>query len=359
MKRFLITTLVVVAVLVAALGLAIALGGPGEALPPMSSIGDPFKNVDFSDLPELSYFTARDGAKLAFRPYPAASDAGKGSVVLVHGSSATSSSMHLMAKGFAAAGYAAYALDVRGHGKSGTKGHIAYIGQLEDDAEDFVHSIKLAKPSTLAGFSSGGGFVLRFAGSPRQELFANYLLLSPWLSQDAATLRPGNGGWASVGVLRIIAIAVLNGFRVHAFDDLPVVRFAVNERDKGLLTPQYSFALAQNFRPERDYQANIRAVRQPFRVLVGQNDEVSYADRFAAVFKTAGKDVPVTVLPGIDHISLTLDSAAIQAAIAAVESMDHERPNQAMHPTAGRRTLKFSMTPTSHPAATRALASGG
>ena len=325
MKRFLITILFVVAVLMAALGLAIALGGPGEAPPPMSSIADPFKNVDFSDLPKRSYFTARDGAKLAFRAYPTTGDAVKGSVVLVHGSSASSSSMHLMAKGFAAAGYAAYALDIRGHGESGTKGHITYIGQLEDDLEDFVHSIKLAQPSTLAGFSSGGGFVLRFAGSPRQELFSNYLLLSPWISQDAATLRPGNGGWATVGVPRIIATAVLNGFGVHAFDDLPVVRFAVDERDKGLLTPQYSFALAQNFRPERDYQANIRAIRQTLRVLVGQNDEVSYADRFAAIFKKAGKDFPVTVLPGIDHISLSLDPIAVQAAIAAVERMDHRK----------------------------------
>src|SRR5213075_420281 len=166
---------------------------------------------------------------------------------------------------------------------------------------------------------------------------------SPWISQDAATLRPGNGGWATVGVPRIIAITVLNGFGMHAFDDLPVVRFAVDERDKGLLTRQYSFALAQNFRPERDYQANIRAIRQTLRVLVGQNDDVSYADRFAAVFKAAGKDVPVTVLPGIDHISLTLDPVAVQAAIAAVESMDHERPNQAMEPTANRLYAQLSL----------------
>src|SRR3954449_11408914 len=128
MKRLLITILIILAVLLAALGLAIALGGPDDAPPPMLSISDPFKNVDFSDLPDRSYFTARDGAKIAFRAYPAAGDAVKGSVVFVHGSSATSSSMHLMAKGFAAAGYAAYALEVRGHGKSGTKGHIAYIG---------------------------------------------------------------------------------------------------------------------------------------------------------------------------------------------------------------------------------------
>ena len=35
------------------------------------------------------------------------------------------------------------------------------------------------------------------------------------------------------------------------------------------------------------------------------------------------------------------------------------RPNQATQPTTGRRTPKFSMTQTSSPAATRALASGG
>ena len=70
-----------------------------------------------------------------------------------------------------------------------------------------------------------------------------------------------------------------------------------------------------------------------------------YADKFASVFKTAGKDIPVTLLPGIDHISLTLDPAAIQAAIAAVESMDHERPNQAMKPTAPLRS-NFSVLAT-------------
>src|SRR5437868_14329645 len=124
MKRLFVTILIVVAVLVAALGLAIALGGPGEAPPPMSSINDPFKNVDFSDLPERSYFTARDGTKHAFRAYPAARRAVKGSVLLLHVSSASSSSMPLMAKGFAASGYAAYALDIRRHGKCGTKCHI-------------------------------------------------------------------------------------------------------------------------------------------------------------------------------------------------------------------------------------------
>ncbi len=334
MKRFLISILVTAVVLGAIVGLAIAFDGPGE-LSPMESVSNPFEGADFSDLPKVGYFTARDGTKLAFRAYPA-DGGGKGSVVLVHGSSASGSSMHVMAKGFAAAGYDAYALDIRGHGASGTKGYIAYVGQLEDDLEDFVHAIKLAQPSTLIGFSSGGGFGLRIAGSPRQTLFSNYLLLSPFISPDAATARPGSGGWASVGVPRIIALSVLNRFGVHAFSELPVIRFAMTKENAKFLTPEYSFALALNFGAQRDYQANIRAVRQPLRVLVGQNDEVSFAEKFAGLFKGAGKDIPVTILPGIDHISLTLGPAAIQAAIATVESMDHERPNQATQPTAGR-----------------------
>ena len=125
--------------------------------------------------------------------------------------------------------------------------------------------------------------MLRFAGSSRQALFSNYLLLSPFISQDAATSRPGSGGWVSVGVPRIIAISLLNGLGVHAFNDLPVMPFALTEANAKFLTPEYSFALAQNFRPERDYQANIRAVRQPLRVLVGQNDEVFFADKIASV----------------------------------------------------------------------------
>jgi len=325
MKRFLIGILVTVAVLVVIVGFAIAFGGPG-APPPMSSINDPFKGVDFSDLPKVTSFTARDGIKLAFRFYPAAGGAVKGSVALVHGSSASGSSVHVMAKGFAAMGYDAYALDIRGHGDSGTKGRIAYVGQLEDDMEDFVHAGKLARPSTLVGFSSGGGFVLRFAGDPRQELFANYLLLSPFLSQDAPTSRPDSGGWVRVGVPRLIAVSILDGFGVRLFNDLPVMRFALTQENAKFLTPAYSFALAQNFRPKQDYQANIKAIRQPLRILVGQNDEAFFPDRFASVFQAAGKNVPVTILPGVDHIALTLDPTAVHAAVQAVEDMDSERP---------------------------------
>jgi pimeloyl-ACP methyl ester carboxylesterase len=245
--------------------------------------------------------------------------------VLIHGSSATSSSMHPMAKALSAAGYPTYALDIRGHGGSGRKGQIAYIGQLEDDLADFMGAVSPPKPVTLAGFSSGGGFVVRFAGSNQQQLFQSYLLLAPFLSHDAPTMRPGAGGWATVGLPRIIAIATLNGFGVRAFNSLPVLRFAVSEKDKAILTPEYSYALTMNFSPQRDYLADLRSIHQPFRILIGANDEVYYPDRFADVLKRAGKDTAVTLIPGVDHIQLILSPAAFENSIEALKSL---RSNQ-------------------------------
>ena len=308
------------AILAAALAAAIALGGPGVP-PPMPSINDPFKGVSFEGMPALSRFTARDGVPLAYRAYAASNTPARGSVVLVHGSWASSNSMHPMAQAFAQAGYAVFALDIRGHGESGTKGRIGYVGQLEDDLEDFVKAVSPPKPATLAGFSAGGGFAMRVAGSPRQRLFQSYLFLSPFIGQDGPTYRPDSGGWVSVGLPRIVAISLLNGVGVHAFNDLPVTRFALNEQARAFLAPEYTHALASNFRPKSDYVQNIKAMELPAHMLAGTKDEAFFADRFAEVFQGAGSAIPVTLIPEVGHIQLTLQANAIAAAVKAVEAM--------------------------------------
>jgi alpha-beta hydrolase superfamily lysophospholipase len=226
-----------------------------------------------------------------------------------------------MAKELSAAGYTTYALDIRGHGGSGDKGQIGYIGQLEDDLTDFMRAVSPSPPVTLAGFSSGGGFALRFAGSSQQNLFTSYLFMAPFLSQDAPSIRPAGGGWASVGVPRIVALSILNGFGLRSFNSLPVLRFAVSENTKTILTSEYSFALQNNFRPHADYLADLRNMHQPFRILIGENDEVYYPNRFAEVLKQAGKDVPVTIIPGVDHIHLILSPPALKTAVQAVRSL--------------------------------------
>ncbi len=103
----------------------VALGGPSPP-PAMTSTNEAFKSVDFSDLPVLRTFTAKDGAALAYRYQGPVGSKPIGSVVLIHGSSASSLRMHVLAQGFARAGYAVYALNIRGHGASGWNGTISY-----------------------------------------------------------------------------------------------------------------------------------------------------------------------------------------------------------------------------------------
>jgi len=315
--RYLRSLSIAALALIVLTGAAIALGGP-RPVAPMASINDPYSRVDFSDLPPLRHYQAADGASLAYRLYSPADGPGRGSVILVHGSSGSSSSMHPMAKAFARAGYAAYALDVRGHGGSGDKGRIAYVGQLEDDMAAFVKAVSPAQPSSLVGFSSGGGFTLRVAGGPGQDLFQSYLLLSPYLSTDAPTSRPASGGWVSVGIPRIVGISLMNRAGVHVFDGLPVINFALNEKARAILTPAYSYALAVNFGPHRDYVADIKGVRRPCALIAGDADEAFYADKFEPLLRAQGRDWPVTLLPGVGHIPLTLDPAALEKAIEAV-----------------------------------------
>ncbi|WP_445945525.1 alpha/beta hydrolase [Shewanella sp.] len=201
MKSFVIPLIVSLVICLLLLGLAITFGGP-KPIAALDSISEPFKNLDYSELPEVSYFDARDNQALAYRFYapsflssavkeqiqtggPTQARTGvqiteRGSVVLVHGSSASSQSMHQLALAFSRAGFSAYSLDIRGHGESGKSGDIDYIGQLEDDLADFLSAVKPVGPKSLLGFSSGGGFALRFAGSDRQAMFEHYLLLSPF-----------------------------------------------------------------------------------------------------------------------------------------------------------------------------------
>jgi alpha-beta hydrolase superfamily lysophospholipase len=307
------------AIMASALAAALWLGGPAP-IEPLASINEPFSQVDFSTVPPSSHFSARDATPLAWLHYPPTGNpsANPRRVVLVHGSSARAQSMHPMAQALAAAGHDVAALDMRGHGDSGPRGQIAYVGQLEDDLEDFMKAQAWPGPSTLLGFSSGGGFVLRVAGGPRAQLFDRFLLLSPFLHPSSPTKRPGNSDWVSIGLPRIVALSMLNAIGITHWNHLPTLRFGLNEAARKLLTEQYDFNLATNFRPHRDYKQDIRNIGRPLRIVAGVEDELFDTARFQASFAKAGHAVPVTLVPGINHIGLTLDSRALAEVVKAV-----------------------------------------
>src|ERR1700738_2538462 len=147
------------AVVVAVLGAMIVLG-TGAPPRPLVSIGKPFDKVDFRDLPELEKIPSRSGREIAFRQWQSKPSAPgpKLIVIAIHGSSATSSSLHPLAKALRAEGILVYAPDIRGHGGTGRRGDIDYAEQLDDDLADFVAfgaSNIRARGSVLMAFSSG------------------------------------------------------------------------------------------------------------------------------------------------------------------------------------------------------------
>lgn len=319
-SKIVISILVALLVLISIAALALIFGGPSKP-PPMKSIVQPFQTTESFKHTNHS-FMARDGQKLAYRLFPANSGKPKGSVVLLHGSGASSRSMQALATTFATADYTAYALDVRGHGASAMKGDIAYVGQLEDDLEDFIQKTEPTTPTTLVGFSSGGGFALRVAGSKRQQLFNHYLLLSPFISQEAPTQKPDSGGWVNIGLPRYITILMLNQLDIDLFNHLTVTRFALPDNVPDFLTPAYSFNLARNYRPKPDYQTTIQSVSAPMNILAGRDDEAFQTENLDDVFNHAQENIPVTLLPGINHAGLILEPKAMNTAVEIVNKMN-------------------------------------
>jgi alpha-beta hydrolase superfamily lysophospholipase len=314
MNNFLFTLVSIAVLMCAVVATALVWGGPGTPVP-ISSINDPFESVDFSNMPPLKNYQGADGAKLFYRAYAPLGDNIKGSAVLVHGSSGSSESMHPMATALAAAGVHVYALDVRGHGDSAPKGHISFIGQLESDLQSFVQAVQPPSPSTLIGFSSGGGFVLRVAASEMQSAFDSYLLLAPYLGHTAPNHRPDSGGWVSVGIPRIVALNALNAVGIRHWNDLPVVRFALTEEAKKFLTPEYDFNLNMNFAANADYQADLLNAKGKVAILAGDADELLQSQELQGMVQSASKDWEVQLLPGVQHIALTLDPTALKAIV--------------------------------------------
>ncbi len=293
----------------------------GTANPPATfqPVSDSAKAMDTSGLPEVSRYPTRNGGSLAYRAYPGGAEK---IVILVHGSASSGRTMHGVGKALQANSITAFAPDMRGHGDSGAHGDIEYYGQLEDDLADFVAFVRQNNPKapiTLIGFSSGGGFVLRIAGSSMANLFSDFILLAPYLGYDAPTVRPDSGGWAVAFRPRIIALTLLNSIGINQFNHLPVVAFAVPRELAGFLTPGYSFRLAGNFGPPRDFMAAFAASPQPIKLIAGLNDEIMYADRYAATLAPFKDRVTVQLLPDISHMGIVSAPEALAAMVAAVQ----------------------------------------
>jgi alpha-beta hydrolase superfamily lysophospholipase len=280
--------------------------------PELRSISETARATDRSTMPPLSRFAARDGTDLAYRHYPARGAATGKIAILVHGSSGSSVAAHALADALAAHGFDTYAPDIRGHGGSGTRGDVAYLGQLEEDMADLVTLIRKtsSEPITLLGHSAGAGFALRVASSSLKDEFARTILLAPYLGYDAPTNRPQSGGWASPDLPRLFGIAMLHRIGIDWCDGLPTLAFAVPPNSTKILAPTYSYRLLRNF-ATRGYKDDLAAVTKPLTLIAGADDELMLADKYADAIHAVLPSADVKLIAGANHMDVVSTAKAV------------------------------------------------
>ena len=258
----------------------------------------------------LQSIPMRDGYDLKVRTYGGADNVPL--LVILHGSA-----WHGLQFGSLASDLAGNAdvivPDLHGHGTApGRRGDIDYIGQLEDDLADLIKAVaKPDQPVIMAGHSSGGGLVVRFAGGEHGDLIDGAMLLAPYLHHNAPTMRENAGGWNSILLRRIIGLSILNTFQIKALNHLPIVQFnmpkAVLEGSVGdTATTSYSYRLNTSFPPRGSYLEDVAALSR-FVLLAGSADEAFVSSQFAPTMGAVTDKGRYDLILGANHLDLVND----------------------------------------------------
>ena len=301
-----------------AIVLVALLAVPVSRPPELPSIRAGAVAIDQSGLPSLSYFHARDGTSLAYRLYPAVDGNTQKIAIVIHGSAGHSTGVNQIAKRLAAGNYMTVAPDIRGHGASGTRGDIGYLGQLDNDLQDFLAEMRHEHRDahfSLLGFSAGGGFALRVAAGKLAADFDRLVLLSPYLGYDAPSSRTSKGSaqWADADIPRIIALLMLRRLHFRCCEALPVIAFALRPGAEKLVTTRYSFRLLANFGPPPDLSAAFRRLKMPTTIIAGADDELMLSDKYSDIVSGIEPAIPVKIVPGLGHMDMLHAPAAIDA----------------------------------------------
>lgn len=265
---------------------------------------------DVSTPAPLQSLPMRDGYDLQVRTYGGADNVPL--LVLVHGSAWHGLQFDSLARELS--GVADVIVpDLRGHGTApGRRGDVDYIGQLEDDLADLITAVaKPEQPVIMAGHSSGGGLVIRFAGGAHGDMLDGAVLLAPFLHHKAPTMREDAGGWNSVLLRRIIGLSILNTFQIKAFNHLPIIQFnmpkAVLDGPLGdTATTEYSYRLNTSFAPRGDYLEDVAALPK-FVLLAGGADEAFISSQYAPTMGAVTDNGRFDMILGASHLDLVDD----------------------------------------------------
>ncbi len=125
---------------------------------------------------------AEDGVRLHYRSWPAPAE--RATLLVSHGLGEHGGRYAGVAEDLAEHGITSYAIDHRGHGRSGgARGHVAHFGQFVRDFESFRAAIakehSTGKPIFLLGHSMGGLIAIRHLQTHPEAPYAGAVLSAP------------------------------------------------------------------------------------------------------------------------------------------------------------------------------------
>jgi alpha-beta hydrolase superfamily lysophospholipase len=182
-------------------------------------------SVAFGD---VGSWTAPDGARLALRRAEPATTP-RALLLLLHGFGDHSGRYAHVAEWAVSQGFALWALDQRGHGRSpGPRGHFARFAQFLADVAALRRraAVELPAPQVLFGHSLGGLVVLRYLQSAPLGV-AGAVVTSPWI---ATAMRPPAWKLAAARVLAGVApgLGMSTGLDTRLLSTDPSVGDAAN-----------------------------------------------------------------------------------------------------------------------------------
>jgi alpha-beta hydrolase superfamily lysophospholipase len=309
--------------------LLIAIGLILSAWPKDLADGDTEGGLDFAsiialghaDVPDQVDIEMGDGWNMPVRRY-GDKDASKPLLILVHGSGWVGLQFDRLAKNLSEDAHVVVP-DLRGHGANPERrGDVDYIDQMQDDIAALIEAERLPNQSViLAGHSSGGGLVTRFAGSVHGGKIDQAILLAPYLKHNAPTTRQNSGGWARVMTRRIIGISMLNTFKITALNHLTIIQFTMPKAARTgkyghLATLAYSYRLNTGYAPRANYLKDVAALPK-FTLIAGRDDEAFFADRYEEVMSAVTDKGSYHIVAGETHLSI-IDAPATAAFIKEI-----------------------------------------
>ena len=170
----------------------------------------------------------------------------------------------------------------------------------------------------MIGHSAGGGFALRIAAGPLGSQFDRFVLLSPYLGYSRRpTGRRMGRAYGRRPTCRASSRQILLGrIGIDWPQSLPAIAFADVPEAKMSVTNKYSFRLLQNYTAPPDWKGAFERARGRIAVIAGAADELMDAAAYERALPPLG--VPVTILPGVNHMGVCYRSEAITAILAGM-----------------------------------------